>query len=87
MMKSIFQICSMPLQGDGLYTALLIKVLGYLLPLRLQAEGVFSQLTTTEIIRKWRREEDFRECLSTPYMIYFQWVKELKGFEQGGIIS
>ena len=31
MMKSIFQIRSMQLQGDGLYTALLIKVFAYLL--------------------------------------------------------
>src|SRR2546430_8535078 len=33
-MKSIFQLRSMQLQGDGLYTALLIKVFAYLLPLR-----------------------------------------------------
>ena len=36
-MKSIFQLRSMHLQGDGLYTALLIKVFAYLLALRLQA--------------------------------------------------
>src|SRR5687768_14637449 len=41
MMKSIFQLRAMHLQGDGLYTALLIKVIAYLLALRLQAEGVF----------------------------------------------
>ncbi len=46
-MKSIFQIRSMQLQGDGLYTALLMKVLAYLLALRLQAQGVFSTLTIT----------------------------------------
>ena len=66
-MKSIFQIRSMHLQGDGLYTALLIKVLAYLLALRLQAEGVFSQLTITEIMRKLRREADFREFLETHF--------------------
>ena len=33
-MKSIFQMRSMQLQGDGLYTALLIKVFAYLLALR-----------------------------------------------------
>jgi len=32
---------SMQLQGDGLYTALLMKVLAYLLALKLQAAGVF----------------------------------------------
>src|SRR4029453_206512 len=38
-MKSIFQLRSMHLQGDGLYTALLIKVFAYLLALRLKAQG------------------------------------------------
>ena len=62
-MKSIFQLRSMPLQGDGLYTALLIKVFAYLLALRLQAQGVFSKLTLTDIMRKLRREEDLRDFL------------------------
>ncbi len=66
-MKSIFQIRSMQLQGDGLYTALLMKVLAYLLALRLQAQGVFSTLTITEIMRKLRREEDLREFLATHF--------------------
>src|SRR5207244_4792471 len=47
-MKSIFQLRAMHLQGDGLYTALLIKVFAYILALRLQAQGVFSKLTITE---------------------------------------
>ena len=33
-LKSIFHIRSMQLQGNGLYTALLIKVLAYLLAIR-----------------------------------------------------
>src|SRR2546425_9736704 len=66
-MKSIFQIRSMHLQGDGLYTALLIKVFAYLLALRLQAQGVFSKLTITEIMRKLRREEDLRDFLMTHF--------------------
>jgi hypothetical protein len=67
MMKSIFHIRSMQLQGDGLYTALLIKVLAYLLALRLQAQGVFSKLTITQIMRKLRREEDLRDFLTTHF--------------------
>ena len=71
--KSIFQIRSMQLQGDGLYTAWLIKVFAYLLALRLQAQGVFSTLTLTEIMRTLRREEDLRDFLVThfhaPYSI------------------
>jgi len=66
-MKSIFQLRSMQLQGDGLYTALLIKVFAYLLALRLKAQGVFSKLTITEIMRKLRREEDLRDFLMTHF--------------------
>jgi hypothetical protein len=67
MMKSIFQIRSMHLQGDGLYTALLIKVLAYLLALRLKTQGIFSKLTLTEIMRKLRREADLHELLATHF--------------------
>ncbi len=66
-MKSILQLRSMQLQGDGLYTALLIKVMAYLLALRLQAQGVFSKLTITEIMRKLRREADVRDFLATHF--------------------
>ena len=57
----------MHLPGDGLYTALLIKVLASLLALRLQANGVFSKLTITEIMRQLRREADLREFLETHF--------------------
>ena len=70
-LKSIFHIRSMQLQGDGLYTALLIKVLAYLLALRLQASGVFSKLTITQIMRKLRREEDLRDFLTTHFHDHF----------------
>jgi hypothetical protein len=70
-MKSILQIRSMQLQGDGLYTALLIKVLAYLLAVRLQAQGVFSKLTITQIMRKLRREEDLRDFLATHFHASF----------------
>ena len=66
-MKSIFQMRSMQLQGDGLYTALLIKVFAYLLALRLQVQGVFSKLTITQIMRKLRREADLRDFLATHF--------------------
>ena len=66
-MKSIFQIGSMQLQGDGLYTALLIKVLAYLVALHVQASGVFSKLTMTQIMRQLRREADLREFLETHF--------------------
>ncbi len=66
-MKSIFHIRSMQLQGDGLYTALLIKVLAYLVALHVQASGVFSKLTMTQIMRQLRREADLREFLETHF--------------------
>jgi hypothetical protein len=66
-MKSIFHIRSMQLQGDGLYTALLTKILSYLLALRLQAKGVFSNLTITQIMRKLRREEELGDFLATHF--------------------
>ena len=58
-LKSIFHIRSMQLQGNGLYTALLIKVLAYLLAIRLQAHWPFSQLTITQIMRQHRSESRF----------------------------
>jgi hypothetical protein len=51
-MKSLFQIRFMHLQGDGRYTALLIKVFAYLFALHWQAQRVFSKLTITEMRRK-----------------------------------
>src|SRR5246500_3510497 len=62
-MKSIFQIHSMQLQGDGLYTALLIKVFAYLLALRLQAQRPFSKLSITQIMRKLSRDHDLKDML------------------------
>ena len=68
-LKSIFHIRSMQLQGDGLYTALLIKVLGYLLALRLKAYPPFSKLTITH----WNyqiTDEVFTEYLHCKYKAY-----------------
>jgi hypothetical protein len=64
-MKSLFQLRALHLQGDGVSTALLIKVCASLLALRVKAQGVFSTLTITEIMRTWRREEDVRDFLVT----------------------
>jgi hypothetical protein len=49
------------------YTALLIKVFAYLLALRLKAQGVFSKLTLTAIMRQLRREADLRDFLTTHF--------------------
>jgi len=67
MLKSIFHMRSMQLQGDGLYTALLIKGLAYLLALRLKLHGAFAKLTITQIMRQLSREEDLRDFLTTHF--------------------
>ena len=66
-LKSIFHMRSMQLQGNGLYTALLIKVFAYLLALRLQAHRPFSQLTITQIMRNLRRDHNLKDLLTTHF--------------------
>jgi hypothetical protein len=71
MLKSIFHIRAMQLQGNGLYTALLIKVFAYLLALRLQAHRPFSKLTITQIMRKLSRDHDLKDVLTTHFHVAF----------------
>jgi hypothetical protein len=61
----------MQLQGHGLYTALLIKVLAYLLALRLQAHRPFSKWTITQIIRTLRRNHDLGSLLTEHFHLPF----------------
>jgi hypothetical protein len=63
-LKSVFRIKSMQLQGDGLYTALLIKIISYLLLIRLKGRKPFSKLTLTQSLRKIRREYDLEKFIS-----------------------
>jgi hypothetical protein len=66
-LKSILHIRAMQLQGNGLYTALLIKVFAYLLALRLQAQRPFSKLSITQIMRKLSRDHDLKDMLTTHF--------------------
>src|SRR3989441_4949398 len=66
-LKSIFHIRSMQLQGDGLYTSLLIKVLAYLLALRMKTQRPFSKLSITQIMRKLRRDHNLKDSLTTHF--------------------
>jgi hypothetical protein len=66
-LKSICQIRSMQLQGDGLYTSLLIKVLTYLLALRMKARREFSQSTITQIMRNLSRHHDLRDFMTAHF--------------------
>ena len=64
-LKSTLKIKSMQLQGNGLYTSLLIKVLSYLLAIRLKkACKGFSKLSITQIMRKIMCEQDLETLLA-----------------------
>ncbi len=70
-LKSIFHIRSMQLQGDGLYTALLIKVFAYVLAIRLHAHRTFSKLTITQIMRNLSRDHDLKTLLTAHFHLPF----------------
>ena len=50
--------------GPGLYTGLLIKVLAYLLAIRLKAQRAFSKYSLTQLIRTVSRDQDLRDVLA-----------------------
>lgn len=62
-LKSVLHIKDMQLPDQGLYTALLIKVIAYLLALRWKAKKAFSKSTLTQLMRKISREYDLRALL------------------------
>lgn len=70
-LKSIFHIRAMHLPGHGLYTALLIKVLSYMLAIRVQAHRPFSKLTITQIMRTLSREHDLETVLTEHFHLPF----------------
>jgi len=62
LLKSVFRLKSIQLRGDGLYAGLLIKVIAYLMVLRLSSQKAFRNLSVVQILRKIKREvnlEDF----------------------------
>lgn len=70
-LKSIFHIRSMQLQGDGLYASLLMKVLAYLLALRMKARREFSKWTITQIMRFLSRHHDVRDFMTAHFQNAF----------------
>ena len=72
-LKSTFKIKEMRLQQEGLYTGLVIKILAYLLALRLKAQRAFSKASITQIMRKIQRNYDLQTLLKQhfhlPYLI------------------
>ncbi len=63
LLKSVFKINAMRLRGVGLYTGLLIKLLAYLLILRLQKHRKFSAFSFTQLMRKIQRDHRFEELM------------------------
>jgi hypothetical protein len=62
-LKSVLKIKSMQLHDDGLYASLLIKVMAYLLLIRLKLKKNFFKFSLTEIMRKIQRELDLKDIL------------------------
>jgi hypothetical protein len=63
-LKSLLHINAMQLPDNGLYTALLIKVIAYVLALRWKAHKAFSKLTLTQLMRTISRDYDVETLLS-----------------------
>ena len=62
-LKSLLGIKSMRLQGNGVYTALVIKVVAYLFVMGLKLKKPFFKFSLTEIMRKIQRELDLKDIL------------------------
>lgn len=61
LLKSVLQLKSIQLRGDGLYAGLLIKILTCIMLLRLKSLKPFKKLSFLQIIRKIRREENLKD--------------------------
>lgn len=74
-LKSLLRINAMQLPRQGLYAALLIKVIAYLMALQWKADKAFSKLTLTQLMRKISREYD----LQTLLFEHFHWPFPITG--------
>ena len=63
MLKTVFKITAMRLRGIGLYTGLLIKVIAYLLVLRLKLHRKWSKFSFTQLMRQIQREETLQNLI------------------------
>ena len=71
LLKSCLHIGKMQLQADGLYTGLLIKVLAYLLAIRLRSHKAFSNLSLTQLMRTITREYDLKDLMREHFHLPF----------------
>jgi hypothetical protein len=63
LLKSILQIKAMQLRDHGLYTALFIKILAFLILIKCKQIKAFSHSTMTQIMRKLRQNLDFKDWI------------------------
>ena len=56
LLKSVFRLKTIQLRGDGLYAGLPIKVIAYLMILRLLSQKAFKNLSVAQTLRQVRRE-------------------------------
>lgn len=62
--KSVFQLKKVQLRGDGLYAGLLVKVLAYLLAMRLKFQKDYRRMSILQILRKIRREGCLKDIIN-----------------------
>ena len=79
MLKSVFKIKAMRLRGVGLYTGLLIKILAYLLVMRLQKHREFSDLSMTQLMRKIQRDYRIQELMNEHFHLPDFFNREVMG--------
>ncbi len=71
-LKSVMVIKSMQLRGDGLYAALLTKIIAYIPAIRLKiTEKACSEMSLTQIMRKIRRDCDLEAILREHFHLRF----------------
>jgi len=70
-LKSVFKIKAMRPQGNGLYVALLVKVVAYLLATMLRNEKTYSKMSITQIMRRIRRDFDLEDILCEHFHLEF----------------
>lgn len=74
-LKSVMGIKSMRLRDDGLYAALLTKVIAYILAVRLKiTENTYSKMSLTQIMRKIRRDYDLEAILREHFHLWFSTI-------------
>jgi hypothetical protein len=79
MLKTVFKITSMRLRGIGLYPGLLVKVLAYLLVLRLKSHRRLSQFSFTRLMRQIQREGTLEELMEEHFHLSDFFYRGQKG--------